>query len=65
MDKDLPFRNFRLRVSRQINICDTNSQMNGRDEHKKLATCYGRDFDNDGGQEPNETLVNREQHVGV
>jgi hypothetical protein len=55
--ENIPFR------FRQMNTCDRNSQMNGEDGHKKLATYHGRDLGNDGNQEPNETLVNRVHHV--
>jgi hypothetical protein len=55
--ENLPFR------FRQMNTCDINSQMKGEDGHKKLATYHRPDLGNDGNQEPNETLVDREQHI--
>jgi hypothetical protein len=37
--------------------------MSGKDGHTKLTTYRGHDFSNGGNQEPNETLVNGEQHI--
>jgi hypothetical protein len=37
--------------------------MNREDGYKKAATYHSRDFGDGGNQEPNETLVNEEQHI--
>jgi hypothetical protein len=37
--------------------------MNGKDGLKELITDRGQDFGDGGNQEPNETLVNEEQHI--
>jgi hypothetical protein len=37
--------------------------MSGKDGYTKPPTYYGQDFGDGGNREPNDTLVNGEQHI--